>query len=481
MGVKSGFCLRGRFRALPVATKWGGIAYNGGMGLLPRTALPFLAMLCLVATLGVAARGQQMDDAGDTAKKPSRQKPSAKNPPVSPELELQKAIDSAGNDRAALVRNLEAFLQKYPEAPQRPQIFRALVEANIQLRDAAHAANYAERLIAITPEDISMTILAIQLLERTGDPDGLRRAVTYSTRILDYIAKSDIQDKAPRESPEKWEHERTRDETNVLQIRGRLYRKLGDTASARKDFEESYKMMPNAGAALQLGEMDELGKDYPGAITEYSRAFALSDTTTGSMSRPAIRLKLGNVWRLAHGSETGLGDYLLQTFDMVTSATEPKAKANAGLKEPYEFKLRTMTGAAYPLGAKKGKVIVVNFWATWCGPCRALEPHFERVASSFSQDPDVLFLSADCDEDETLVPAYLDEMKPKTTVVFADGLERLFAVDSFPTVIVLDRTGKVVYRAEGYGEEGFDAELTAAVKNALKPAETQPAPAGNSK
>ncbi|HEX9456638.1 MAG TPA: hypothetical protein VF935_03330, partial [Candidatus Acidoferrum sp.] len=74
---------------------------------------------------------------------------------------MQQAINDAGNDRVALVRNLEAFLKKYPGSRQRPQIYRALVEANLQLRDKARAADYAERLVALNPDDISITILTI--------------------------------------------------------------------------------------------------------------------------------------------------------------------------------------------------------------------------------------------------------------------------------------------------------------------------------
>src|SRR5260370_15398181 len=80
----------------------------------------------------------------------------------SPEELLQQAISNSGNDRAALVRNLEAFLKEYPDSRQRPQIYRALVEASLQLRDNARASNYAERLVALSPDDISMTILTIQ-------------------------------------------------------------------------------------------------------------------------------------------------------------------------------------------------------------------------------------------------------------------------------------------------------------------------------
>jgi thioredoxin-related protein len=76
---------------------------------------------------------------------------------------------------------------------------------------------------------------------------------------------------------------------------------------------------------------------------------------------------------------------------------------------------------------------------------------------------DVTFLAANCDEDETLVPAYLAESKPHTEVVFADGLDRLFGVNSFPTVVVIDRDGRIAYRANGFSPETFEQELAAAV------------------
>src|SRR3954468_11514006 len=77
----------------------------------------------------------------------ARKNTSAKQAPAkqaTPGEELQRTIEAAGNDRAALVRNLEAFLKKYPEAQERVQIYRALVEASLQLRDNARAADYAE-------------------------------------------------------------------------------------------------------------------------------------------------------------------------------------------------------------------------------------------------------------------------------------------------------------------------------------------------
>src|SRR5216684_7018778 len=121
----------------------------------------------------------------------------------SPEEELQQAINDAENDRVALVRNLEAFLKKYPDSRQRPQIYRALVEANLQLRDNARASDYAERIVALSPDDISMTILTIQLLEQNGGEAGLRRAANYATRVLEFVERGSSGDKSPKISREE--------------------------------------------------------------------------------------------------------------------------------------------------------------------------------------------------------------------------------------------------------------------------------------
>src|SRR5438552_6324067 len=182
-------------------------------------------------------------------KKTAQKQPAAKT--ISPANELQKAISDAGNDRAALVKNLQVFLEKYPAAPERPQIYRALVEACMQFHDDGCATNYAERIVALTPDDTSMTLLAIQLLERTGDTAALHRAVTYSTRVYESVHGTPISEKSQRVSLEEWESQKKRDESAVLALRGRLEGKLQDNAAALKDYEASYSLMANSAAALK--------------------------------------------------------------------------------------------------------------------------------------------------------------------------------------------------------------------------------------
>jgi thiol-disulfide isomerase/thioredoxin len=394
---------------------------------------------------------------------PTEKRSPAEQPPE--RQDLQKAIDGAANDRAALVKNLEGFLKKYPESSQRPQIYRALVESSLQLRDFPRAVDYSERLVSLNPNDISNTVLTIQLLNRYGDTAGYRRAVFYCSRVLEYVDHTPQAEKSPRVSPEEWEHSKTKDRSSLLLVRGELYQKLNDITNAQKDFEASYGLIPNAAAAEKLGALAELNKDLNTAIQQYARAFALTDSTNGASSRMELRKKIGNAWRLAHGSEDGLGDYLLGAFDSTTAAATPaKPARNSNGKEPYDFVLRKVSdGSAVRLADSKGKIVVLSFWATWCGPCREQEPLLEKVAARYSSKPDIQFYALNCDDDESLVAPFLAEEKPKTPALFADGLDQLLRVNSFPTTVILDRTGKIAFRQDGFDPEGFEKSLADAI------------------
>jgi thiol-disulfide isomerase/thioredoxin len=296
----------------------------------------------------------------------------------------------------------------------------------------------------------------------------LKRAVNYAERVLAFVERTAMDEKSPQMSAEEWKAAKARDRSSVLLLRGELYLKLKDYAAAQKDFAASYATLATAGAAEKLGEVAELNKDSAAAIKQYARAFALTDGAGNSVTRRDIRRKIGNVWRRAHGSDDGLGEYLLRSYDELALETASGVKKNADAHEISEFILRKAPeGTAYPLAGTKGGVVVVSFWATWCGPCRALEPQFERVAAQFKGEGKISFLEADVDEDESLVAPYLEDVKPKVPVVFADGLDHLLAVNSLPTVVVIDREGKIAYRAQGFGEDGFERDLAAAAKRAL--------------
>ena len=390
-----------------------------------------------------------------------------------PELELQKALSSAGNDRVAVVRNLKAYLQKFPDAPRKAAVYRAIVESCEQLQDNACALDYAEQLVALHPDDSEMMMLAVGILQQQGDDASLARAAGYVTRVLDRIEKSSAAEKPAQVSLEDWQQHHNKLLASLYDLRGQIEKLQKNYDAAAKDLESSYSTRPNPAAAEQLGELAELRHDPSKAIEEYLIAFVLPDDgTSGKVDRREVRKKLGNLWRQVHGNEDGLGQALLSAYDRTGAAPRPtgtEAK-NRNVKDVYEFVVRKLDGTPVSLGTEKGKTLVLSFWATWCGPCRELEPEFSQVAKNYAGSPQIAFYAVNTDEDEAAVGPFVAREKWNLPVVYGDGLDSFMKIEALPTVVILDRTGKISYRVDGFVPDGFQENLTTAIQSALAPA-----------
>src|SRR5260370_36316359 len=136
-----------------------------------------------------------------------------------------------------------------------------MVERSLQVRDFAKATEYAERMVALDPGDLSTNLLSVQLLERYGDAAGWRRAANYCTRVIELIGRESANEKSPRVSNEQFEKDKQRDAAAIFLVRGRLHQKLNEMQEAQKDFEESYRRAPGAPSAERLGGMAGLGKE----------------------------------------------------------------------------------------------------------------------------------------------------------------------------------------------------------------------------
>lgn len=435
-----------------------------------RTAIP--RPFCLLCIFGIFLGGAWCARAQNTAPPASAEKTPSdaiSKKDANPETELQKTIADAGNDRGALVRNLERYLQRFPDAPRKASVFRALVESCEQVQDDACALKYSEQLIALRPDDSEIMMLAVGLLQKQGDEASLTRAAGYVSRVLDRIDKSTATEKPVRISLADWQQHHDELRAALYNLRGQIEKSQHDNAAAEKDLRMSYSVRPNAVAAEQLGEIAEMRRDYATAVQEYLVAFVLpEDGPVGKVNRREVRKRLGNVWRQLHGSEQGLGEAVLAQYDLLgaAQATANPGAANKNAKDAYAFLLRKLDGTAVPLAGDRGKVLVLSFWATWCGPCRELEPQFVQVAKNYAGNTGIVFYAVNTDEDETLVAPFLSHEKWDVPVVFADGLDAFVKVESLPTVMILDRAGKITYRINGYPPEGFAENLTTAIQAA---------------
>jgi len=454
-----------------------------------------IVLSCLLGvSLHGAALGQQSPSAVGAApvnpsakqeKKAPPAQPSAKPKPApepeepqksvsDPDAELQIAVQQAGNDNEALIRNLEAYLVRYPDSPRRMPIYRALAQSEMQVHNQKSALEYAEKVIVIQPEDSQTMYLAAMILEKAPDEASQLHGMDYDTRLIERVAKADPESRPQQMTLDDWQAGRKKFTMELYVLRGRAERHLHKNEEAVKDLTAGFHLQPSADAALNLGEIAEQEKHADEAIRQYAYAFILAgeDQETAALNQNALRLRMGNLWRFTHDSNAGLGDILLGAFDKnkeMAKADQAEAPVyNKGVTDPLQFTMRQVDGkGSAKLADHRGKILILNFWTSWCAYCRTMENLLGDVRAKISSHDDVVTLAVNADEDETLAAPFLAEQKVEGTVIFADGLDHAFHVESIPTVIVLDRAGKVVYRAQGYAPDGFVDAVSAAITKAL--------------
>jgi thiol-disulfide isomerase/thioredoxin len=129
-----------------------------------------------------------------------------------------------------------------------------------------------------------------------------------------------------------------------------------------------------------------------------------------------------------------------------------------------EFTLSTLEGTKTSLSDFKGKVVLLDFWATWCVPCRESTSLIERLDSAFSSKG-LVTLAIDYGEEPAVVKGYLVH-NPSSLRDLVDPDEKvadLYKVSSVPTFILISKNGKVTYISSGFGND-TEAGLRAALK-----------------
>lgn len=132
------------------------------------------------------------------------------------------------------------------------------------------------------------------------------------------------------------------------------------------------------------------------------------------------------------------------------------------LDEPApDFALTDLDGNEWRLSELTGKVVVLNYWATWCGPCRAEFPHYSELVADYAGDDQVVFLAISTDANPSDVREFLDAGGYDFTVLYDEGSATDFHVTGIPQHFVIGPTGLIQYRdAGGFpGPERYAREM----------------------
>jgi cytochrome c biogenesis protein CcmG, thiol:disulfide interchange protein DsbE len=195
--------------------------------------------------------------------------------------------------------------------------------------------------------------------------------------------------------------------------------------------------------------MDERGHEPP-ADAQIPPPPVRPSRRSAWLAMGAVALALGLLWTGSELSDPHVGE-------------QPGDAEAEGRSAPLDFTLKDMHGVDVKLASFKGKPIIINFWATWCGPCLAEIPALVELQTQY---PDLVILGVSVDDPVEKLKPYAEKMKMNYPVLvgdqredFQDAYGPLWGI---PVTVFIDRDGKIAKKHSGIAsKEQFEREIKA--------------------
>jgi thiol-disulfide isomerase/thioredoxin/Flp pilus assembly protein TadD len=250
-----------------------------------------------------------------------------------------------------------------------------------------------------------------------------------------------LRDEELEEGRESW--------TAALEVvRGQALAGLERRGEAEQAFERAIELSPRSDRFAAMGELlaaeGRFDEAYEAWISEVALAAA------GDLGRTAEMMDRDFESRRAEVIEEA-------RFRLVTDRID---------REAPDFELTDTEGNEWRLSELRGSVVLLNFWATWCGPCRTELPHYQELVDGYAEAGDVVFLAINTDFDQSVARDFLEENGYRFTVLFDEGISTDYQVTGIPTHFILGPEGRIQYITGGIGSpqrymEGMRARIEA--------------------
>ncbi len=148
---------------------------------------------------------------------------------------------------------------------------------------------------------------------------------------------------------------------------------------------------------------------------------------------------------------------------VIASASGAANAAAAPASDAPDFTLSSLNGPNLRLQEQRGRVVMINFWATWCGPCRVEMPHLAKLYDKY-RSAGFTVLAVNIDEDPHKAANLAKQLGMKFPVLLDSEkkVSRLYDLSTMPSTILVDRDGRVRYVHRGYRdgyEETYDKQI----------------------
>jgi len=133
-----------------------------------------------------------------------------------------------------------------------------------------------------------------------------------------------------------------------------------------------------------------------------------------------------------------------------------------------DFTLKNQQGTNLNLAEQRGEIILINFWASWCGPCRKEMPVLQKLQDKY-QDLGVQVWGINVEQENQAGKDFLADLDLRFPIFFdqTNSLSKTYQVEAMPTTVIIDRDGNVRFVFQGY-KDGFDKKYAAAIKQLIR-------------
>ena len=137
-------------------------------------------------------------------------------------------------------------------------------------------------------------------------------------------------------------------------------------------------------------------------------------------------------------------------------------------QDAQDFTLKSKDMGNIRLSEQRGNIVMVNFWASWCGPCRDELPKMEALYQEY-QDMGFEILAVNVDDDESKADVLLDDIEVSFPILFdrTNKTSKLYDVSAMPTTILIDRNGNKRFLHKGY-KPGYENDYKKQIKKLLR-------------